>query len=188
MLQPDLLRRVVGILEEQDIPYIVVGSYASAAYGRARLTNDIDIVVDLRLDKVEQLLAEFPAGEYYYNLETAKEAIRSRRQFNIIHPGSGNKIDFMIARKDEWGNAQLSRRERRDILPDFVACVAKPEDVILGKMIYYQEGSSSKHLSDIAGILGYSRTLLDMEYLNTWIAKLKLTEIWEAILSSEKKT
>ena len=76
---------------------------------------------------------------------------------------------------------------RRDIIPDIVACVAKPEDVILGKMIYYQEGSSSKHLSDIAGIRGYSRALLDMDYLTTWISKLKLTEIWEAIFSAEKK-
>ena len=98
MLQPDLLRRVVEVLEEQEIPYMLVGSYAIAAYGRSRLKNDIYIVVDLRLDTVEQLLAEFPTGEYYFNLETAKEAIRSRRQFNVIHTGGGNKIDFMIAR------------------------------------------------------------------------------------------
>ena len=46
MEQADLLRRAVEVLESQQVPYLVVGSFASMAYGEPRLTRDIDVVVD----------------------------------------------------------------------------------------------------------------------------------------------
>jgi len=41
--QDELLRRVVEVLEEQDVTYLLVGSLASGVYGEPRLTNEIDI-------------------------------------------------------------------------------------------------------------------------------------------------
>ena len=52
MEQDELLRRVVEILEEQGITYLLVGSLASGVYGEPRLTHDIDVVVELRPDQV----------------------------------------------------------------------------------------------------------------------------------------
>ena len=48
MEQAELLRRVVDVLEEQGITYLLVGSLASGVYGEPRLTHDIDVVVELR--------------------------------------------------------------------------------------------------------------------------------------------
>lgn len=45
MQQDELLRYAVETLERLNIPYTVVGSLASGAYGEPRLTQDIDIVV-----------------------------------------------------------------------------------------------------------------------------------------------
>ena len=42
MEQADILCFAVGILENLNIPYMLVGSMASSAYGEARLTQDID--------------------------------------------------------------------------------------------------------------------------------------------------
>ena len=47
MEQADLLRRVVEVLEEQGVVYLLVGSLASGVYGEPRLTRDIDVVVEL---------------------------------------------------------------------------------------------------------------------------------------------
>jgi len=44
--QVDLLRHLVAVLERLDVPYMLVGSLASAAYGEPRMTQDIDVVVD----------------------------------------------------------------------------------------------------------------------------------------------
>lgn len=51
MAPSELLRRVAGVLEQLNIPYRITGSMATIAYGEPRFTNDIDIVVQLRLDQ-----------------------------------------------------------------------------------------------------------------------------------------
>ena len=43
MEQTDLLRHTADALERMGVPYLVVGSIASIAYGEARFTQDIDI-------------------------------------------------------------------------------------------------------------------------------------------------
>ena len=60
--------------------------------------------------------------------------------------------------------------------------MARPEDVIVGKMVYYQEGGSEKHLRDITGILMVSGDDVDREYVAGWAERLGLAEVWAAIL------
>lgn len=182
MEQADLLRRLIESLEEMDIAYMVVGSFASSAYGEPRLTQDIDAVVALRPEQVAPLCAAFPEGEFYVSRDAAMEAVRRGGQFNVIHPATGTKIDFLIARSDAWGQAQMQRRQRVRILPDRDGYVARPEDIILGKMQYYRQGGSEKHLRDIAGILKVLDENVDRAYVARWSEELGLTEIWNAIL------
>src|SRR5262249_9674361 len=97
----------------------IVGSMASMAYGEPRFTNDIDILADLAEEHVSVLEAEFPAPDFYLSLMVAREAIRTRRQFNIIHVPSGLKLDI-IQRKDKEvqsdGHSARSSDEERRIL------------------------------------------------------------------------
>jgi len=180
--QADLLRHLLDVLETQKLPYLLVGSFASAAYGEPRLTHDIDVVVNLGVDAVGRLCREFPSPEFYVNHSAAREAVLARGQFNVIHPASGNKIDFMVARTDAWGRSQLARRIRKPILPDRDAFVAAPEDVILGKLWYYHEGGSEKHLRDIASMLRVSGDEIDTEYIDHWAQELHFAKEWQAVL------
>ncbi len=45
MTQADLLRHVVGTLEEARIEYMITGSIASSLQGEPRATHDLDVVV-----------------------------------------------------------------------------------------------------------------------------------------------
>lgn len=182
MEQIDLLRQLVKVLESLRIPYMVVGSMASTAYGEPRMTQDIDVVVDLKVSQVQPLCDAFSSEEYYISNQAALDAICHRGQFNIIHSTSGNKIDLMIVPASAWGQAEMSRRQRRRILPDLEGYCARPEDVILGKMEYYREGESEKHLRDIAGILKVSKDMVDCQYVSSWAAQMGLSEIWKMIL------
>ncbi len=182
MEQAELLRHVVEVLEEQGITYLLVGSLASGVYGEPRFTNDIDVVLELRLDQVARLCEAFPASDYYVSEKAAREAVASGGQFNVIHPTSGNKIDFMIARQDAWGRSQITRRRLEQILPDRSGYAAAPEDVIIGKLWYYHEGGSEKHLRDIAAMLQVSGDEIDQQYVHHWTQQLGLTEEWKAIL------
>ncbi len=68
------------------------------------------------------------------------------------------------------------------LFPDQVAAVAAPEDVIIGKLVYYREGGSDKHLRDITGMLEFSNDLIDYGYVAEFAAKLGVAEIWQTIL------
>src|SRR5258706_250379 len=131
---------------------MVVGSCASMAYGEPRMTQDIDIVVDLQPSQLLALCEAFPLPEFYVSKEAAASAIEHQSQFNVIHPDPGNKIDFIVPKDDPWSREQVNRRQRIRMLEQLEGFAARPEDIIIGKMIFYQEGGSEKHLRDIEGI------------------------------------
>ena len=182
MDQSELLQHVIKVLERLRIDYMVVGSLSSTFYGEPRMTQDIDIVISLSPEQVDALCSAFPPDEFYVSAEAVVEALERSTQFNLIHPASGGKVDFLLARSDAWGRAQMSRRRLVRIAPDLDAVVASPEDAIIGKMIYYREGGSEKHLRDITGIMSVSGEQVDVEYVREWAARLGLSEVWEAVL------
>ncbi len=124
MEQIDILRHAVEVLERMNVPYLVVGSIAGMAYGEARFTQDIDIVAAFEMKHVGELLAAFPSNEFYLSETAIRDAIQTSFQFNIIHPTSGNKIDFILARKDEWSRVQMTRGRSIRVLPDRNAMTA----------------------------------------------------------------
>jgi predicted nucleotidyltransferase len=189
--QTELLRIAVDSLEQIGIPYLIVGSYGSAAYGEPRFTQDIDIVVELSEKHVKPLCQAFSSDEYYISESAALQAARQRVPFNVIHSTSGNKIDLIPSPDDEWGRTQMRCRRLMPLFPDRSVYVARPEDVIIGKMLYYAEGGSEKHLRDITGILRLCPYPVDREDIAKWAEKLGVMEVWQAIVnrlaSIEKK-
>jgi hypothetical protein len=179
--QIDLLRYLLRALDQLDLRYMLVGSIASAAYGEPRMTQDIDLVVDLREDDVDALCHQFDPEHFYISRDAALQAVRRQHQFNIIHPESGGKIDILTVPRNAWGKTEFLRRQEVQVLPDLLGYCARPEDVILGKMQYYREGGSDKHLRDIAGILTVRGNLLDRQYIRDWSQRLGLLEIWQHI-------
>lgn len=69
------------------------------------------------------------------------------------------------------------------MLPDRLVQVASPEDVILGKLVYYREGGSDKHLRDITGILLTNAVVIDRVYIDSQAAALGVDEEWRSILN-----
>lgn len=178
----DFLQKVVEVFENLEIPYVVTGSVASMAYGEPRLTNDIDIVADIVEEQIPKIVAAFPADEFYLNKQAIREAIGHRNQFNIIHPGSGLKVDIILKQDTPFDNSRFGRARRIHPAESYQASFAAPEDVIIKKMEYYKEGGSDKHLRDITGILKISGEELDREYIAGWAQRLGLSEIWDTIV------
>jgi hypothetical protein len=112
MLQEQALKHAIDALESRQIGYMVVGSIASIAYSRPRMTLDIDIVVDLAPAQVPQLLAGFPSAEGYFHFEPAiVQSLIDNIPFNILHTATGLKWDFMPLRRDAYGRSEFARRQ-----------------------------------------------------------------------------
>jgi hypothetical protein len=186
MEQSDLLRYVAEVFERLGLRYFVTGSTASIFYGEPRLTNDIDVVLDLPPDRVGALLAAFPPQDFYFSADAARAAVAQRSQFNIIHPESGLKVDVMIAKDTPFDHSRLARAARLRLGPDYEATFASPEDVIIKKMEFFREGGSEKHLRDIASMLKISGSQIDCTYIARWAHDLGLDEIWMTIQEKAK--
>lgn len=179
----DLRAYLIAALEKLGIEYFITGSVAATYYGEPRMTNDIDVVVRLSEQSVIALCAQFPAPEFYVSEAAARQAVRGRGQFNIIHPDSGLKVDVIVASESPFDRSRLSRKRRGPADQNYEAFFASPEDVIIKKMQYYQEGGSEKHIRDITGILKLSRDQIDAQYVQHWAKEFGLTAIWEAIVA-----
>ncbi len=109
------------------------------------------------------------------------EAIRARGQFNIIHPASGLKIDVVLVKHTPYDRLGFERRQRQPLLPGKKAYFARPEDIIIYKMLYFREGRSERHLRDIASMLRISGAEIDTRYVDAWAQRLGLSDIWKAV-------
>ncbi len=180
--QAELLERLSAILEGLEIPYFVTGSVATIAYGEPRFTNDIDIVVQMFTHQIPAFCAAFPSDDFYLSPEAIIEATATHGEFNILHPTSGLKIDVMVAEDSDFNHSRFSRVKRLRIAPSREVSFASPEDVIIKKLVFYRDGGSDKHLRDIRGVLAVMEETIDRSYIDRWVAKLGLAEVWSAVL------
>jgi hypothetical protein len=178
--QAELLRYLVDALDGLSIDYMIVGSHASIYYGEPRFTQDVDVVVGLTLSALPGFLERFPSSEFYTSADAAREALARRGQFNIIHGASGVKIDVFIGKDTEYDRLRFARRQRLPLVPGREAYFARPEDVILYKLLYFTEGGSDRHLRDIAGMLAVSGSDVDVDYVSHWARRLGVVDLWDA--------
>ena len=185
MPPPDLIELFVQPLNRFGIRYLVSGSVGTMLDGEPRVTHDIDRVVFLRPENMGQLQEAFPTPDFYLPPPSviAVEMARERRgHFNVLHPASGLKADFYIARRDEL-HAWAFRHVRQYTVGNTHIRLAPPEYVIVRKLEYLCEGGSEKHLRDIRGILAVSGERLDRRALHQWIVRRGLEREWRNVPS-----
>lgn len=183
MEQSDLLGYLIQVLENLGVRYGITGSIATMLYGEPRMTNDIDVVVELPASKIDDFCGAFPSPDYYLSRASVAEAVAERFQFNVIHPTSGLKIDVMVATNSDLDRSQFGRLMRIKLATGVEGSFISPEDAIVNKLIFFQEGGSEKHLRDITGILRTRTTPLDRDYIKSWATKLGVASIWEGVVN-----
>jgi hypothetical protein len=136
---PETIERITTILDQFGVRFHLTGGIASSYYGDPRLTQDLDLVIQLAIDQPETkaLLDRLSSG-YLVSEEAAFEAIKSHGLFQAIDEESLVKIDFHVGEKIP---GELGRSTRREVLPGLVAPLVSKEDAILSKLLWIQQGS-----------------------------------------------
>ncbi len=122
MSQQELLKKVIQVLNQARIQYMITGSVASSLYGEPQSTNDIDIDVDIHKTDIRKLVNAFPPSEFY--------------------------LEDTILVKLRW--AKLS-------------------------------GGSEKQFIDALRVYEVQYEKLDISYLEHWVEKLGIKELWEKL-------
>jgi hypothetical protein len=185
-LEEEALLRVTRALEDESIPYMVTGSFASSYHGRPRATHDADLVIDPDPAQLARLVRRLGEEGFSLDGERAKDALRRRRQFNAIEIETGWKIDLIIRKERPFSRTELARRTTSHLAGDAKVAIASPEDTILAKLEWAREsGGSEKQLADVRGILEVSRHL-DRSYMERWAAELGVADLLKAILGTDE--
>lgn len=114
-VEEEVIVRVIRHLDALGIPYMIAGSVASSFHGRPRATHDADIVIDPDPEALERLVQELSAAGFYADPNSAREALRRRRQFNVIDTASAFKLDLIIRKDRPFSHAEFARRQRADL-------------------------------------------------------------------------
>jgi len=181
-----VLSQVTATLEQEGIRYVLVGSFASSIHGMYRSTADIDILADIKTEQVRSL-SQALQKSFYVDEHVMREAVAQGRSFNAIHFDSVFKVDFFVAKSDEFAFEQLDRRELRSISPGTgeMVYVATAEDTVLAKLQWYRSGNatSNNQWNDVVGVLATSKNNLDIKHLRAWADKLGLSDLLEKALA-----
>jgi hypothetical protein len=178
MALPKVAAIIADRLNSIELEWMAIGSIAAMAYGEYRVTNDVDVMLTLARDDIGKLTAVFPIEEFYCPPADviAQEVSRAERgHFNLIHHETAFKADIYIAGNDPLTRWAFQRR-RQIPFNDSVIWLAPPEYVVIGKLAFFREGGSEKHLRDIRGML--AATEVDLAFLEAEVERRGLQAPW----------
>ena len=174
-------------LDQASVTYAIAGSWASSIHGEPRHTNDIDFVTNLDAPRLRPFLIALGPG-FYFDEDTAFDALNNGRSFNVIHQTLGYKFDFFPL-AGSHGDSELQRRQAVSLptLDADLVPVISAEDTILAKLRWYRAGGevSDRQWRDIAGIIAASGERLDHAYLERWARAMGLMDLYERALRQD---
>jgi hypothetical protein len=173
----DVLARVSAGLTAQGLPFMLTGSFAMARYTTPRMTRDIDIVVALPPESVDRLVQEFSV-DFYVDTDAARVAVQSERLFNMMHLGSGIKVDLVIRKSSEYRRLEFERRQRA-LVGTVETWIVSREDLILSKLVWARDAQSELQYRDVRQLLDGD---VDLEYLQRWAIALNVHVVLSELL------
>jgi hypothetical protein len=190
--------QIVKALDEIGAPYMIVGAFGGYQFGITRVTFDIDILVDLREQDFEALSQKFPLPRYYADPEMMRNSTEMGIMFNIIDTNEGIKADLVPLKREPDYEIAFERRVHRNFVDPagnaFSAWVAQPTDIIIGKLIAWNEGRSDKHPKDIRAMLvfdlsGSSDLAIDYETIAQEAKRLgkETLDMWNEVFAKAKE-
>ncbi len=148
-----VLRDAVSALESADVEYVLIGGVGSAALGRPRWTNDIDVLVaPVQADRALETLGRAGFETERTNEHWIFKATKNDIVVDVIFRTVG----------DIYLDAEMLARARRSDFLGVQARVAAPEDQIVIKAIANDE-PSARHWNDALALLAACD--IDWDYL-----------------------
>jgi hypothetical protein len=165
--QEAVLKDVTDRFDKLEIPYMLSGSMAMVSYAMMRMTNDIDIVIEAKMEDAEKIIEEFKS-DYYIPQDRIRGAISRKFMFNLLHSTKIVKVDCVLRKDDEFQKLAFSNR-KKTLFTTFDVWTISRDDLILSKLNWAKKTRSEMQMRDVASII---RNGYDEEYVNFWAEKL----------------
>lgn len=182
-----VLRDLTKWLQAEHVPAIIIGGVAASILGRPRMTQDVDVLLQLGEEHWDEFLT---SGEQFGFVPRRSDALTFARKAQVLllrHTPSGIDTDMVIAalpfEKDAIARSKKVRvGEIRLPLP-------LPEDLITMKAV----AGRPRDMGDIESILD-AQPKTDIRRVRRWVRELaaglampEILEGLEAILSKRRR-
>jgi predicted nucleotidyltransferase len=171
-----LIKKIAQRLDEDKIPYMVIGGQALLIYGRARLTRDIDITLGLDTDGFS--LVEKVCKKLNLRIlpEKPEEFAVETKVLPTEEPKSKIRVDFVFS------FSEYERKALERVVPvqidNYPVMFASCEDVIIHKMV----AGRAVDEEDVKSILIKNKDSIDFEYITGWLLEFSKISEHEGIL------
>lgn len=171
-----LLARVVACFQRERVPYVLIGAWALAAWGRPRATNDIDFLALVNEEDLGRLSermtqAGMALDEAWLKWNPMLRGFQLRFQFQ------GTTVD--VLRPRDAHDQQVFRRKRKKRMDGRYYWVVSAEDFILQKL----KVGRPRDFEDALSVLERSGKTLDKRYLERWAGRIGVSGELNYILS-----
>jgi hypothetical protein len=181
----DIVVAMVNALLTANIPYMLVGSLSSNAYGIPRSTKDADLVVQLGSFPLGKLLEYLPEGfrlEPQIGFETITSTTRFRMQY--VNRPAPFTIELFELSNDPHDQLRFSQRVESTFAGS-KTFIPKAEDVVIMKLRWAMAGKSrEKDADDARNVLAVQQGKLDLAYIRSWCDRHGTRELLEETLRS----
>ena len=154
------LQRLVGLFEDKNIPYMIIGGYALPFYGRIRTTIDLDLAVGIKTEEELIQLCDL------LQLIDFEATISSPLNPLIVILDRKEKVEIELWFKPDgivFDDETLRRRRKVKMDVDVQVWIVSPEDFIVNKLARPDRGVIDEQ--DVKSVLVREEGKLDEEYL-----------------------
>ena len=160
---------VIAALESLGVPYMLVGSYASNAYGIPRSTQDADFVVILKDDALTRIVEKL-GNRFSLDPQISFESVTGTTFYTLLVPSEAFRVELFVLNDDEHYQDCFRRKVRITLLGQS-AWLLSAEDLIVTKLRWCSRINRPKDLDDVQGVMAVQAAALDWTYIRNWCGR-----------------
>jgi hypothetical protein len=161
-----LLTDLASVLGALDLRWYVFGAQCAVAYGRPRMTADVDVTIELRDIDVLGLVRALRRAGFRLRMDFDDDFLRASRLLVMVHTATSMPLDVLLS--STRLHAEFLSRARLIDVGGVQVPMMSPEDLIVTKIL----AGRRKDLEDVRGVLR-EQTALDMGRIRDLLGQLE---------------
>jgi hypothetical protein len=181
----EVLLAMLAALQEAGVPYMLVGSFSSNAYGVERSTIDLDLVIELGEASILDVARRLP-GTIRVDPQLGFETVTMTRRYVASVEGTAFQIEFFLLSDDPHDQERFRRRVQAPDPSGQPVFVPTAEDVIITKLNWFHRSGRSKDRDDVRNVIAVQEIAgsLDWDYIHSWCDRHGTRELLDEIRRS----
>jgi predicted nucleotidyltransferase len=165
------LSKILKIFRRLNIPFVLAGGHAVAAWGVVRTTRDIDLLVEVSKGSVSKLVSELRQAGFKAALRRGDEGdpVQGVIRIESLDSSASETVDIILGIR-RMPPGLFARASILDFLNIRVPVIS-PEDLIVLKLL----AGGPIDLEDAQSILEIMKGKLDMNYLKSELNRCRLS-------------